>query len=32
MAADALAVDTRGGQDTGDSAGLAPDTIGLAVQ
>ena len=32
VAADTLAVDTRGGQDTVDSAGLAPDTIQLTVQ
>jgi hypothetical protein len=32
VAADALVVDTRGGQDTVDSAGLAPDTIGLTVE
>ena len=31
VAADTLAVDTRGGQDTVDSAGLAPDTIQLSV-
>ena len=32
VAPDALAVDTRAGKDTVDSAGLAPDTIGLSVE